>query len=80
MQGQLSKYKEAAVDIHSLRADVQSLFSILNRKVGFVYHMSYSQSWIQLIICLSEQAKECETISAKSALQISQIHKLQAAV
>ncbi|XP_021892764.1 E3 ubiquitin-protein ligase BRE1-like 1 [Carica papaya] len=56
MQGQLSKYKEAAVDIHSLRADVQSLFSILNRK-----------------------AKECETISAKSALQISQIHKLQAA-
>ncbi|KAF7844930.1 E3 ubiquitin-protein ligase BRE1-like 1 isoform X1 [Senna tora] len=33
MQRQLSKYKEAASDIHSLRADVQSLSSILERKV-----------------------------------------------
>ena len=33
MQSQLGKYKEAAVDIHSLRADVQSLSSILDRKV-----------------------------------------------
>ncbi|XP_022756963.1 E3 ubiquitin-protein ligase BRE1-like 1 isoform X2 [Durio zibethinus] len=32
MQSQLGKYKEAAVDIHSLRADVQSLSSILDRK------------------------------------------------
>ncbi|KAI4354748.1 hypothetical protein L6164_003591 [Bauhinia variegata] len=33
MQSQLSKYKEAASDIHSLRADVQSLSTILDRKV-----------------------------------------------
>ncbi|XP_039034318.1 E3 ubiquitin-protein ligase BRE1-like 1 isoform X2 [Hibiscus syriacus] len=32
MQSQLGKYKEAAVDIHSLRADVQSLSNILDRK------------------------------------------------
>lgn len=33
MQSQLSKYKESASDIHSLRADVQSISSILDRKV-----------------------------------------------
>lgn len=32
MQTQLSKYKEAASDVHSLRADVQSLSSVLDRK------------------------------------------------
>ncbi|GMI74091.1 REDUCED DORMANCY 4, histone mono-ubiquitination 1 [Hibiscus trionum] len=32
MQSQLGKYKEAAADIHSLRADVQSLSNILDRK------------------------------------------------
>ena len=34
MQSQLGKHKEAAVDIHSLRADVQSLSSILDSKVS----------------------------------------------
>ncbi|KAB2017573.1 hypothetical protein ES319_D08G172100v1 [Gossypium barbadense] len=33
MQSQLGNYKEAAVDIHSLQADVQSLSSISDRKV-----------------------------------------------
>ncbi|XP_050385967.1 E3 ubiquitin-protein ligase BRE1-like 1 [Argentina anserina] len=33
MQGQLRKYKEAASDFHYLQADVQSLSSILDRKV-----------------------------------------------
>ncbi|GMI98274.1 REDUCED DORMANCY 4, histone mono-ubiquitination 1 [Hibiscus trionum] len=33
MQSQLGKYKEDAVDIHSLRADVQSLSTTLARKV-----------------------------------------------
>ncbi|XP_024032871.1 E3 ubiquitin-protein ligase BRE1-like 1 [Morus notabilis] len=33
MQGQLRKYKETAANVHSLRADVQSLSSILDRKV-----------------------------------------------
>ncbi|RVW20060.1 E3 ubiquitin-protein ligase BRE1-like 1 [Vitis vinifera] len=32
MQNQLRKYKEAASDVHSLRADVQSLSSVLERK------------------------------------------------
>ncbi|CAN6477956.1 unnamed protein product [Victoria cruziana] len=34
MQRELNKYKEAALDIHSLRAEVQSLSSILNRKTN----------------------------------------------
>lgn len=34
MQGQLRKYKETASDVHSLRADVRSLSSILDRKVS----------------------------------------------
>ncbi|KAK7373463.1 hypothetical protein VNO80_06872 [Phaseolus coccineus] len=33
MQSQLRKYKESASDIHSLRADVQSVSNILDRKV-----------------------------------------------
>ncbi|KAL5798900.1 hypothetical protein ACOSQ2_003720 [Xanthoceras sorbifolium] len=33
MQSQLSKYKETALDIHSLRADVQSLSNLLDWKV-----------------------------------------------
>ncbi|KAG5088186.1 hypothetical protein JHK86_000798 [Glycine max] len=33
MQSQLRKYKESASDIHSLRADVKSVSSILDRKV-----------------------------------------------
>lgn len=33
MQSELSKHKEAASDVHSLRADVQSLCSIFERKV-----------------------------------------------
>uniref|UniRef100_A0A2P2MV24 E3 ubiquitin protein ligase n=1 Tax=Rhizophora mucronata TaxID=61149 RepID=A0A2P2MV24_RHIMU len=32
MQRQLNSYKEAALDIHSLHADMQSLSSILERK------------------------------------------------
>lgn len=35
MQNQLAKHKETAADIHSLRADVESLTNILNRKVKF---------------------------------------------
>ena len=34
MQAQLRNYKKAASDFHSLKADVQSLSSILDRKVG----------------------------------------------
>ncbi|XP_004307007.1 PREDICTED: E3 ubiquitin-protein ligase BRE1-like 1 [Fragaria vesca subsp. vesca] len=57
MQGQLRKYKEAASDFHSLQADVQSLSSILDRKV-----------------------KECETFSAKSSDQLTEIQQLKAVV
>lgn len=35
MQNQLAKHKETAADIHSLRADVESLTNILNCKVKF---------------------------------------------
>ena len=34
MQSQLSNYKETALHIHSLRADVQSLSAIFDRKVS----------------------------------------------
>lgn len=37
MQRQLSNYKEAASNIHSLRADVQSLSTVLDRKVGTLW-------------------------------------------
>ncbi|KAJ0112961.1 hypothetical protein Patl1_00150 [Pistacia atlantica] len=57
MQSQLSKYKETALDIHTLRADVQSLSNVLNRKV-----------------------KECESLYARSASQVAEVHKLQAMV
>lgn len=33
MQNQLAKHKETAAEIHSLRADVESLSNILDRKV-----------------------------------------------
>lgn len=36
MQGQLSKYKETATDIHVLRAEVKSLSSILAQKVVII--------------------------------------------
>lgn len=41
MQSQLSKYKESASDIHSLRADVHSISSILDQKVGFCLYELY---------------------------------------
>ena len=37
MQEQLTKYKEVASDVHSLRAEVQSLSDVFNRKVGVSY-------------------------------------------
>lgn len=52
MQGQLRKYKEAASDVHSLRADVQSLSSTLDRKVGLYVLVLPSSSSMQLaLIC-----------------------------
>ncbi|KAK2991102.1 hypothetical protein RJ640_021566 [Escallonia rubra] len=40
MQTQLSKYKEAASDVHSLRADVQSLSYVLDRKAKEIKKLS----------------------------------------
>ena len=40
MQSQLSEYKESASDIHSLRADVQSISNVLDRKVGVLLHVN----------------------------------------
>ncbi|KAM3238484.1 E3 ubiquitin-protein ligase BRE1-like 1 [Capsicum annuum] len=57
MQNQLSTYKETASDVHSLRADFQSLSSMLDRK-----------------------SKELETLSTKSASQVTEMLKLQAMV
>ncbi|XP_047337787.1 E3 ubiquitin-protein ligase BRE1-like 1 [Impatiens glandulifera] len=54
MQNQLSKYKEAASDVHSLRADVKSISGVLVRK-----------------------SKELETLSARSAEEVAELHKLQ---
>jgi E3 ubiquitin-protein ligase BRE1 len=38
MQSQLTKYKESASDLHSLRADVHSISSILDQKVVVCIH------------------------------------------
>jgi E3 ubiquitin-protein ligase BRE1 len=58
MQRQLSNYKDASSDIHSLRADGQSLSTVLDRKVGTFWCMPlYSFPLIQLMgtnICFSE--------------------------
>lgn len=42
MQNQLSQYKEAASEVHSLRAEVQSLSSILERKVSVPYSFAHA--------------------------------------
>lgn len=42
MQSELGKYKEAASELHSLRAEVQSLSSMLQRKVR-VCHTGHKQ-------------------------------------
>ena len=36
MQSKLRKYKETAVNVHSLRAEVQSLSNLLAKKVSFL--------------------------------------------
>lgn len=41
MQSELRKHKEASSDVHSLRADVQSLSAILDRKVGPPVYMDF---------------------------------------
>lgn len=45
MQRQLSKYKEAASDVNSLRADVQSLSTVLDRKVGCLVTYAVIYVW-----------------------------------
>lgn len=57
MQSELCKYKETAAELNRLRAEVQSLSSILVRK-----------------------AKEMESLSGRSAQQLDEIKKLDAAV
>ncbi|KAL3537048.1 hypothetical protein ACH5RR_000414, partial [Cinchona calisaya] len=55
MQGQLSKYKETAADIHALRADVKSLSSILAQKAKDLEKLS-ARSAEQAAIVLKLQA------------------------
>ncbi|KAM1157176.1 hypothetical protein FF1_027812 [Malus domestica] len=65
MQGQLRKYKEAASDFHSLKADVQSLSSILDRKVrecGTLSARSKDQDTeIQKLNAVVQDLKECDS-------------------
>lgn len=54
MQGHLREYKETASNVHALRADVQSLSSILDRKVSrYVMHscslMQLALNWVLLV-------------------------------
>lgn len=55
MQSQLSKYKEAAVDIHSLRADVESLTNVLGSKVGMLYLILFLDlsGWFKALFCFT---------------------------
>lgn len=65
MQGQLRKYKEGASDFHSLQADVQSLSSILDRKVKecetFSTRSSDQLSEIQKLKAVVQDLKETES-------------------
>ncbi|KAH7519670.1 E3 ubiquitin-protein ligase BRE1-like 1 [Ziziphus jujuba] len=64
MQGQLRKYKEAASDVHSLRADVQSLSSTLDRKLKQCETLSSRSTEqvaeIQLLQSVVQDLKESE--------------------
>ncbi|KAK9911102.1 hypothetical protein M0R45_035025 [Rubus argutus] len=65
MQGQLRKYKEGASDFHSLQADVQSLSSILDRKVKecetFSTRSSDQLAEIQKLKAMVQDLKETES-------------------
>jgi E3 ubiquitin-protein ligase BRE1 len=84
MQSQLSKYKESASDIHSLRADVHSISSNLDRKVGVCLHELYflaAQNHSSSLMFVSElQVKECDALSVRSADQLAEINRLLAVV
>lgn len=45
MQSELSKYKEAAVNIHSLRADVQCFSRALDRMVVIIFALFPNSVW-----------------------------------
>jgi E3 ubiquitin-protein ligase BRE1 len=84
MQSQLSNFKEASSDIHSLRADVQSLSTVLDRKVGafwcmHLYVLNLNQLKVTKI-CFLKQGKQCGSLSSRSTSQIAEIHKLQSVV
>ncbi|XP_052192828.1 E3 ubiquitin-protein ligase BRE1-like 1 [Diospyros lotus] len=64
MQSQLSKYKDAASDIHSLRADAQSLSIVLNRKANELGKLSASSAdqvtEVQKLESKVHDLKECD--------------------
>ncbi|KAL1314887.1 hypothetical protein HN51_041699 [Arachis hypogaea] len=64
MQSQLSKYKESASDIHSLRADVQSISNILDRKVKecdvFTVRAAGQAAEIKRLLGVVEELRESE--------------------
>ncbi|KAJ9171209.1 hypothetical protein P3X46_014604 [Hevea brasiliensis] len=64
MQRQLSTYKEAASDIHYLRADVQSLSTVLDRKVKECENLSTRSknqvAEIQKLQSVVQDLKECD--------------------
>lgn len=83
MQEQLTKYKDVASDVHSLRADVQSLSDVFNRKVGISYikHVFVNAAWLNhepLVLYI--QVKEVETLSVGSSDQVAEMKKLQSVV
>ncbi|MED6120827.1 ubiquitin-like modifier hub1, partial [Stylosanthes scabra] len=64
MQSQLSKYKESASDIHSLRADVQSISNILDRKIkecdAFTVRAAGQTAEIKRLLAVVEELRESE--------------------
>ncbi|KAK6918627.1 Zinc finger, C3HC4 RING-type [Dillenia turbinata] len=64
MQSQLSKYKEAAADIHSLRADMQSFTSILDRKTTeletFLARSAEQVSELKKLQAVAQELKESD--------------------
>lgn len=65
MQNQLSKYKEAASEVHSLRADVQSISVVLDRKSKELKTLSARSAEeiaeLQKLQIMVDDLKECDS-------------------
>lgn len=88
MQNELSKSKESTSEIHCLRAQLQSLSSILGREVWLSYKLLFDlvlSAFSKFNILMAEsylllQVGGLQSLSDKSAGQLSEIERLHMVV